>query len=525
MTEKISLGIVYNEIGGWAERVLIQSGLCMIKLDQLDCNFKYPTLFYKDDAIQLIDILTEKPEIRLVITNHLALSKFLKLNYTKHFTKSYISESEIIAINQEVFAIEYRSEMTEIGWHLDNTGNKIAGSGILVGKSDDVNFISFPWNFDQELEDYSALNLNNTFVYKDGYSYSETGTVSDFRSIRQIVLGHLKKSLHNIDLPFCYVDYKPIGGPYICLRLDADGFSKSSTEKCLDLSLIFGYPFSWFINIRDLKDDKDHLKLLKNALQDVQIHGYYHMVFSTYISNFVNLFMAKLYLLLRGLGVQGSAAPLGLWNDNYHSAMKTLGFKYSSEFSLSIDDIPFYPYNNTSFVLQIPTFNASIGVTDSNYYSSLLKLWKNNIYQQIEDKGVAIIYDHPLNRLESVIDDIAELLLLLKNEGVKGITMSEYAMLWRSRPLLKTIYKFNNKIEYNFSSEIMTEENFKLRIELPMKDKTENLQVNVSNLALKTDLVDIVLGQNHYLHLQNRSIISFYLIYLRNRILHKFKFN
>ena len=399
MNERISLAIVYNEINGWAQRILTQNGVCLVELSKLDSTCQYPILFYKDNEVLLQDILSENPEFRLVITNHLALSKFLKLNLRTYYSKSYVHESEEIVINQDILAVEVNDEVNEMGWHLDNSGKKIVGSGILIGKHNDVTYLSFPWNFDHLLEKYSELNLNNTFVYKNGFSFSETGVISDFRSVRQIIIAYISKSVRSIGLPFCYVDFKPRGGKYICLRLDADGFSKLSTEKCLELSEKLGHPFTWFLNVRDVRQDKEQLKLLRNASQDLQIHGYYHIVFSSFISNYINLLAAKFYLLAKGIKIQGSASPLGLWNNKYNYAMRFTGIKYSSEFTLSTDDIPFYPYNNSSFPLQIPSFNASIGTLGSNQFNDLLELWRHNIDEQLTDKGVAIIYDHPLNRL------------------------------------------------------------------------------------------------------------------------------
>ena len=99
--------------------------------------------------------------------------------------------------------------------------------------------------------------------------------------------------------------------------------------------------------------------------------------------------------------------------------------------------------------------------------------------------------------------------------------MSEYAKLWKSRPVLKSIYLSNNEIEYEFKSIAMNEENFSIQVEKPLIRRSEYLKFEELNLGLNSELVEIKLGQNNSLPLQKKSFFNFYLIYLKNMIKHK----
>ncbi|NIS38511.1 hypothetical protein GWN91_05035, partial [Candidatus Saccharibacteria bacterium] len=119
-------------------------------------------------------------------------------------------------------------------------------------------------------------------------------------------------------------------------------------------------------------------------------------------------------------------------------AVEEHGFLYSSEFGLSYDDLPFYPYLDDRFssVLQIPVHPISVGRlhwarhTDSQkiiYYLQVIEK-KLNGYEPI------FLYHHPGQKRFEIFEKIFQ---IIHSHNIACMTLGEYAQWWKQRNAIR----------------------------------------------------------------------------------------
>lgn len=130
--------------------------------------------------------------------------------------------------------------------------------------------------------------------------------------------------------------------------------------------------------------------------------------------------------------IRGTVSPHGSWTKGFSKAVSDEKFLYSSEFAASEADLPFFPYGDIeNGTLQIPTPGASLGTWTGK--GSYWHFASQNILRQHRERGVAVIYDHPVGRLEKHVAGFEALVREAISRGDKFITMSEWASMWRAR--------------------------------------------------------------------------------------------
>jgi hypothetical protein len=92
---------------------------------------------------------------------------------------------------------------------------------------------------------------------------------------------------------------------------------------------------------------------------DVGSHGYWHHTYRGLADNLRNLRSGIESLQRAGIEPCGFVAPHGRFNSTLLQSLITLGVSHSSEFSLSYDDLPFFPRGCD--VLQVPVHPVSLG--------------------------------------------------------------------------------------------------------------------------------------------------------------------
>lgn len=118
---------------------------------------------------------------------------------------------------------------------------------------------------------------------------------------------------------------------------------------------------------------------------------------------------------------------------------------------MSGDDLPFAIGSEGE--LQVPCSNLSVGVLPEEHRRDVFELWSDSIRNQVSDKGVAIIYDHPLGRMETLEDEIVRFLQDQLGSGLNPITMAEYGSLWRTRPQIRHVSRTANEISYELEGD------------------------------------------------------------------------
>ncbi len=259
---------------------------------------------------------------------------------------------------------------------------------------------------------------------------------TDRGGVRRLFLACLKHLWELNNLPFVKISCNP--GMFLstfAFRVDTDYSSPTLIEKSLRLSEKVGMRWTWFVTTGD---KPAQLKAIINILkgQDIQLHCHRHQVYADVAQNKANYAEGKEILSRLGISPLGVAAPFGEWNENLQQAFAELGFKYSSEFGYSYDDLPERPLVNgqRSAVLQIPIHPISLGRLAEakmerkkifDYYARIIDL-------QCSRLEPCFLYDHPkwIVYYEDVLKDILQ--YGLERCG-NWVTLTDYCHWWQLR--------------------------------------------------------------------------------------------
>lgn len=513
---KISVSVVYDELSGLGRRLLQQSGLCLTHVSELNPGTQYPIYFLQGRKSKLGNLLQSNNALRIIFTDHSILAEYFEIQLFSLFANTYkrnsTDEYEGFPVNSAVYGLTLHSPFEEIGYHVDVNGNKIEGSGIIKIRIGQTQIISYPWSLSQDLESLSEHNFTISYRHNSRNDFEELGNIIDSVALRKTFFGSMREVILSAGYPYVNISFKT-KEKYLCFRVDADGFSPESTDSCLQISKNLGMPFTWFINVLDWKDNLNYLDILKTNSQEIQSHGFFHIVFNSFFSNFFNIAFSKIFLAFAKVHTKGISAPLGLWNRNFMLAARSCGMKFSSEFSLGVDDLPFYPYNNSAYPLQIPSNNVSIGILEPQSGSQLISIWRDSVSSQLEDKGVAIIYDHPFQRLEKIKDDVMEFFHELKKDGVVGITFSQYYRIWNARPTLSSATVEGGDLNYELIDCEDSTVYFETLVEYPpLTSKFVNVAVSSGSIQVSGH------SEGKYEELQGYSFLRFFLILVREKL-------
>jgi hypothetical protein len=185
---------------------------------------------------------------------------------------------------------------------------------------------------------------------------------------------------------------------------------------------------------------RDQPAVLRDLLRyDTQSHGHHHVVYRDARANLRNLRRAHRILEDAGFDVVGFAAPQGRWNAGLDAVLERLGYRYSSDFQLGYDDLPFFPWRDGRFsnVLQVPIhpiceglfFEA--GAEDGRAVADHLV---GVVRAKIAAGEPAFVYGHPerrLGRFPAIVTDLAE--SVAGDVLLWRVTLTEFARWWRWR--------------------------------------------------------------------------------------------
>jgi len=451
MTNSYHLGVVTDGLSPWLSRMLAQEGYLETRLEEAPLSDVIPMIFSLRSSQGLRSALAD-PRVVTIVTSHKFLSRLVASKFKRVTASRFeLEHGSNFAMNRHVFSLgkNFEAHLVSRGWsHYTRKGKKIQGSGVIAMTMKGKNLISLPWDLSKLPE--AKAGLSQYFNHNPGTDtqYREISNGTDIRALRQIVGNLVEYSFAFSQLPLLKVSKFPKSGPHLILRIDADGHSKKSTAAILSVSKRLDAPFTWFIDTKNWVGAEEDLLAVARA-SEVALHCFHHMTFFRTRDNLENLRLGTENLKLSGIVVNGAASPLGMWTLGYMRALKNVRFRYSSEFALSEEDLPFFPKDDRSGALQIPVGTGSAGVlTDP---SGLRKYWQQTIDRQLADCGVAIIYDHPLDRLEHHSEDLMHELNSQIQKGATFITMGEYADLWLSRPQILNARYDDYKVWYTLS--------------------------------------------------------------------------
>jgi hypothetical protein len=215
---------------------------------------------------------------------------------------------------------------------------------------------------------------------------------------------------------------------------------------------------------------------------DTQSHGHFHVIYRSTETNRRNLERAHHLLCDRGFAPQAFASPEGRWTPDIDRIMESLGYVYSSDFSLGYDDLPFTPCVDGRFskVLQIPVHPIceglflNAGCTDpatiANYLISIVQT-------KVARGETAFVYGHPERRLGRFPQVIAALAAAVGDlDRVWRVTLTEFARwwIWRARQEWSLRIRSDGRYEIQFED---WDSAFPLTLEIIRGDHSATLPI------------------------------------------------
>jgi len=428
---KRSLAVGIPPTGGWKETFLQYSGIPRVELACIREGVEKGIrvfLWNREDPF----FVNPYGEKIVVITENGFLKKLLKLEGTEK--NSYAFRVVGGPFSKRGFYIHVPCEILSNlssgpGTCHDAEDRRIENSGISLHEWNHILFVSVPWNL-LDFEMGARWEFRPFYSPFAGKHFAETGPVVDFGALRRLFLDLVLHAFRHLGLPLVKLRYPFSERPAFSFRIDADGFSRESTDSVLRIAKAIGNaPFSWFIDVQGWGKNIRHVKDLIACRQEVELHCYHHMTYERESVNRANLKRGVRTLKRHGVHPRGVGSPYGFWFRGYQEAVRKFGFEYSSEFAFNSDDVPCFPFNDGTYPLQVPVHAGSIGVFEKIRFSpeDMFTHLRGTIDKAIRDCGCALLCDHPIGRIEKYEAEFIELFKDLVKSGYRCVPVSEFA--------------------------------------------------------------------------------------------------
>ena len=285
----------------------------------------------------------------------------------------------------------------------------------------------------------------------------------DKGTIAYILLLILKKMFKIQKLPWIQVNYYPKSYKSVFMfRMDLDGdTSGKNIIKTAEICNKYGIKGTFYANKNLLQGNPENIRQLYEVSQkhDIGNHCDIHNVYDELEKNKVNIHNCDEWLHSLGIIPKGFVAPRGIWNINLDYAIKQKGYKYSSDFGIGFNDLPFRPYydGNFSQVLQIPVNPYCVGraevYKEENGKKELedrevLDYYKS-YFEEVNCKignGFMMIYGHP-NGLGKRHDLLSKIFELVDKYECAKMSIQEFVDWWCYREKVKYDLMLSEKNE------------------------------------------------------------------------------
>jgi hypothetical protein len=260
--------------------------------------------------------------------------------------------------------------------------------------------------------------------------------------VRRIVQAALEFLFHFRELPFVNLWPFPNGAKNVFgFRVDSDFSTQNDVEQLYQTCQKNGIRAAWFVETRSAADWIDVYGEMKD--QEIGYHCFRHRVFPGYLANKNDIEQGLQILKQANIEPRGYAAPYGEWQPVLGKVIEESGFRYSSEFALAYDDLPFFPWLHNSFshVLQIPIHPISVGRLHWARHSEkqMFDYYLRVIQEKLALQEPVFLYHHPGQRRFELWDKIFQ---AVKEYDLLNLPPGEYAEWWRKRNAVKWFAEF-----------------------------------------------------------------------------------
>ncbi|NUN69864.1 MAG: polysaccharide deacetylase family protein [Bacteroidetes bacterium] len=302
--------------------------------------------------------------------------------------------------------------------------------------------------------------------------------------LRQMFLSHIGYLHHQRHLPFVHKWFYPRDSRSIfTFRIDSDKGTREEIEEIYALSEQYSVPTTWFL---DVKSHEAWLERFRSfGGQEIAVHCYDHVIHPSSLLNRENFERALMLLKKHGIDAAGIAAPTGAWRHSVGTAIRDLGFEYSSEFSYDYDDLPSFPRLNgvRSESVQLPVHPTCIGTMrrERMGHDEMVRY-----FIRVTDRALALrepvcLYHHPGHRTNSVFEEVFQ---YIRSTGVGMMTYREYAAWWKRRDAARIQCTWSGGVLRCSSSDV-PQDQF-LRIMFPDGSET----ITAPNAAIDTGALE-----------------------------------
>jgi hypothetical protein len=256
--------------------------------------------------------------------------------------------------------------------------------------------------------------------------------------VRRIFAKSLESLHHLSGLPYAHLWYYPDGAQSVfCLRIDTDFANRAEIEGLYALAVKHAIPFTWFVHVKAQEKFLDVFKMMNG--HEVGVHCYEHRRYD--VATEIKPDLSKALQLLGGAGVipKAFAAPYGYWSSEVETAVASLGFEYSSEFSRDYDNLPSSaPTGVDNSLMQVPVHPMSIGGLRRQGFSSaeMCAYFSDVIVRKLAARQPLILYHHPKDGHPEVLEHI---FAMVRANGIPVSTMGAFAAWWKIRSACKML--------------------------------------------------------------------------------------
>jgi len=262
----------------------------------------------------------------------------------------------------------------------------------------------------------------------------------DKAEVAETLLHMLRTAFRLAGLPLVSVPRFPGGSPSVLiLRVDVDGAYGDNVQALARLGEQRDLAMSFFLNAHLSEAHPGPLGPW-GTRTEVGQHGARHTLLEGRDENVANLREAESWMQAH-VGVRPSSfvGPRGMWNAALGEALSDLGYRYSSDFGLDFDSLPF---RADAGVLQVPVHpyspeRATVWADESGVprptSGQVREHYLSVMAEQVRRGRPAHVYGHPEVLGAMAPDVVPALHDFAAAHGLPDLTLGEYADFWLGR--------------------------------------------------------------------------------------------
>ena len=275
-------------------------------------------------------------------------------------------------------------------------------------------------------------HIRKRFFFKEGSHPDELVSKVSKGALVDLISSLLKELHFQQGLPFINKWISPEEKPVFAFRIDSDFGDKESIQDLYSIASEYDIPMTWFLHVKAHEDWLASFHEFKE--HEIALHGYEHGTSDSYEHLFSNIETGLQLLVDAGFNPEGFCVPYGIWNEPLAEVLQKFEFRYTSEFTIGYDALPFKPIHKNSELssIQIPIHPICTGSLNRKSVSEEeMKEYFLNVFEaKVSSFQNTVFYHHPLQPGTQIWKEI---FTKVNELGLTKLTFQEYASFWENR--------------------------------------------------------------------------------------------